>query len=295
MKTPIRSLAAIAAALVVASCASVESSSEYKALNAQVASDEKQLSDFKSKLATEKRDFEYLKDSQSAELAVRSSQIDLAKQQIDSKWSALEKKLKSPQLRSRLINEYAVEDCKYFGYDQRLGMGLFDDLDELREWVNKKEKWKWVVPESDTSGSPYPSLATFKDELDGPCKTALQQGEMDFYKQCKSISRMQLKKNPGQYKGECIRGSIRIAQFDSNTGPCSFQGYFGGGYDVRVQVGVTLDMAKHSTETDCKFLDTLVEDAYIEVWGFVLGSFEYSTTSGGSQTVPALKILRWGK
>jgi hypothetical protein len=185
---------------------------------------------------------------------------------------------------------------KWFVYKS---MGIHDGEYEQRQWLVEQVNSGWDFMgggfgETDTFGSASPqSLLTFNDEAEGPCKTAWRRGLEDWNDECRSPSRMQLKKNPEQYKGECIRGSIRIAQYDSNTGPCSFQGYFGGGYDVRVQVGTTLDTATHATAKECDWFDELVEDKYIEVWAFVLGSYQYSTTSGGNQTVPALRLVAW--
>jgi hypothetical protein len=299
MKAPLRVLTGIIAGLTIASCASVESSSEYKALNAQVASTEKKLSDLRSTLQKKKGDFEDLKESQSAEIAEASSQLDAVKQEREANRRALAAKLESPQVRSRVIQEFVTEACKKHGYYDLKSVGVRDGRDDMLQWVKEQVNSDWDFnvsgfAETDTFGSASPqSLLTFNDAAEGPCNSATRRGEEDFYDECRSLSRMQLKKNPEQYKGECIRGSIRIAQYDSNTGPCSFQGYFGGGYDVRVQVGTTLDTATHATAKECDWLDKLVEDKYIEVWAFVLGSYQYSTTSGGNQTVPALRLVAW--
>ena len=104
-----------------------------------------------------------------------------------------------------------------------------------------------------------------------------------------------INKNPEQFKGKCVKGTVRIAQFDSNTGPCSFQGYIGGGYDVRAQFGQVLDPDKHDEEKECEWTSKLVEDNFITFWAWGLGSFSYDTTSGGKQTVPAFKMVMYSK
>lgn len=117
----------------------------------------------------------------------------------------------------------------------------------------------------------------------------------EFYKTCETVDKKILNKNPDSFKGKCIKGSVRIAQFDPNTGACAFQGYLGGGSDVRAQFGQTLDPNTHDEEKECAWADELVEGNFIEFYGYGLGSFTYKTSIGGSQTVPAFKVFSYRK
>ena len=103
---------------------------------------------------------------------------------------------------------------------------------------------------------------------------------------------MMLKKDTNSYIGKCLRGTVKISQSDAATGPCGFQGYISGDYDVRAQFGLTLDTATHATFTECNDSSKkLTEGRTVEFWGFVIGSYTYTTTSNGSQTIPAFKAV----
>ena len=109
---------------------------------------------------------------------------------------------------------------------------------------------------------------------------------------CETFDRMMQKKDTDSYIGKCLKGTVKISQSDANTGPCAFQGYISGDYDVRAQFGTTLDTATHAIVTDCSdAAKKLTEGRTVEFWGFVIGSYTYTTTSNGSQTIPAFKML----
>ena len=109
---------------------------------------------------------------------------------------------------------------------------------------------------------------------------------------CETFDRLMLKKDTDSFIGRCLRGTVKISQSDAATGPCGFQGYISGDYDVRAQFGTTLDTATHASQTECS--DTtkkLTEGKTVQFLGFVIGSYTYTTTSNGSMTIPAFKLV----
>ena len=64
---------------------------------------------------------------------------------------------------------------------------------------------------------------------------------------------------------------------------------------MRAQFGQTLDPNTHDDEKECSWTKELVEDNFIEFYGFGLGSFTYKTSIGGSQTIPAFKMFSYRK
>ena len=104
-----------------------------------------------------------------------------------------------------------------------------------------------------------------------------------------------LKKDTNSYIGKCLKGTVRISQSDAATGRCAFHGYIGGDYDVRAQFGATLDAAKHAADTNCNDqLTKLIEGKTVQFMAWAIGSYTYTTTSNGSQTIPAFKIISVG-
>ena len=103
---------------------------------------------------------------------------------------------------------------------------------------------------------------------------------------------MVLKRNPEEFRGKCLTGSARIVQADVNTGPCAFQVYLGGGYEVRAQFGPVLDPVAQSTFKDCTTLaKNLTERKTIRFWGYGVGSYSYTTANNSNMTIPAFKIM----
>lgn len=114
---------------------------------------------------------------------------------------------------------------------------------------------------------------------------------------CESIEVDQLEKNPAAYEGRCVVMYARIVQFDSATGPCSFHAELSAtrstrwyNYDVRTTFGYTDSELMSAIETDCPELDDIDGDDFVKVWATGIGSYSYSTTMGGTNTVPSFKI-----
>ena len=148
---------------------------------------------------------------------------------------------------------------------------------------------RWMSTKTDNSYTP--KFNDFYKALDWTnCSSTAYQTVIR--KKCVSFDRKLLKRNPDEFKGKCLIGTVKIVQADSNTGPCAFQGYIGGGYEVRAQFGTGLDVMMHSSNTDCdESYKKLTEGRTITFAAISLGSYSYDTTSGGKQTVPAFKIF----
>lgn len=119
----------------------------------------------------------------------------------------------------------------------------------------------------------------------------------EFLDNCERISVDQVEKNPDGLEGQCFVMYGRIVQFDSNTGPCSFQANIARNnssrwwdYDIRSNFGYEDSEIASSFVTTCPELDNIDGDDFIKVWGTVLGSYRYDTSLGGSNTVPSFKI-----
>ena len=114
---------------------------------------------------------------------------------------------------------------------------------------------------------------------------------------CESVDRGQLERDPSAYEGECLHMFARIVQFDSNTGPCAFHARISAqqesrvfDYDVRSAFGYGPVPELTSLFDDCPDLDGVSNNDIVEVWATGLGPLSYSTTIGGSASVPAFDI-----
>jgi hypothetical protein len=127
-------------------------------------------------------------------------------------------------------------------------------------------------------------------------KTA-EEREADRLAECQSIAVDQLEKNPAAYEGVCVVMYARIVQFDTNTGPCSFHAELSASrstrwsaYDVRSTFGYESTELASARKQDCPALAEIDGDDYIKVWALGVGSYSYSTSIGGTNTVPSFKI-----
>ncbi len=267
-------------------CSGVKNSSEYKKLDSEVAALSKKVEELKSLVPSYEASIDEREQSQAIELAT------LEQQRLDrmDEFAGLLDEIGI----SKVISQFGISACRRQSLEF-LKMQAVRDVDDPEYWaaVQKELDPAEVIFSIQDQGDDYPtSVNSYASQL---AKTSCwRDGENDFYfDYCETVDRLQLKKNPEKFKGKCIRGSVRIAQLDANTGPCSFQGYLSGDYDVRAQFGTTLDTSTHSSVTDCDWTENLVEGKSIEFFGFGLGSYSYSTTSGGSQTVPAFNLVAW--
>ena len=98
---------------------------------------------------------------------------------------------------------------------------------------------------------------------------------------CERVNIEKLKKNPSSYRGQCFRGtSARVAQFDTATGPRTFHATLGSRYGERVE----FNLVRMSGES-------LYEGVRFDWWAVGNGSLTYTTSIGGSMTIPSFTIF----
>lgn len=99
----------------------------------------------------------------------------------------------------------------------------------------------------------------------------------------------------------CYAVEISITQFDANTGPCSFLGYFnepGASYwdsnygpQPSGLFGYTENPYFFSDYTDCPELDSIFENDRVVAAAIHLGPLTYTTISQTENTVPAFQMV----
>lgn len=98
---------------------------------------------------------------------------------------------------------------------------------------------------------------------------------------CERVNIEKLKKNPSSYRGQCFRGtSAWVAQFDTNTGPKTFHATLGSRYGERVE----FNLVRMSGES-------LYEGVRFDWWAVGNGSLTYTTSIGGSMTIPSFTVF----
>lgn len=95
-------------------------------------------------------------------------------------------------------------------------------------------------------------------------------------------------KNPDAHIGRKLVVYGYVAQFDSGTGSNQFRAYTGNAPSSRTY---DFDINTIVTSTDSKILTNLVKDDFVTMYVEVKGSYNYSTTMGGSTTVPKYDLV----
>jgi hypothetical protein len=269
------------AIFATSSCSNPKSSVEYQALETEVEA-------LKSQVQT-------LEDSIAQNVADAQSIVSLTSER-EELINEFDIRLLVTQRSNELVSTLGVDACKSYSTALFEVIAIVDDFgsDYYAEIHKRIRPGMIILGEDAFNAEKYPKgLADYSAALKSTrCSSKADDA---FYKTCETVDKKLLNKNPDAFKGKCIKGSARIAQFDSNTGACAFQGYLGGGYDVRAQFGQTLDPNTHDEEKECSWTEELVEDNFIEFYGFGLGSFTYKTSNGGSQTIPAFKMFSYRK
>ena len=269
------------AVFTTSSCSNPKSSVEYQALETEVEA-------LKSQVQT-------LEDSIAQNVADAQSIVSLTSER-DKLINDLDLVLLATQRFNELVSTVGVNACKSYATAFFETLAIVDGFgsDYYAEIHKRIRPGMVILGEDKFNAEDFPKgLADYSAALKSTrCSSNANNA---FYKTCETVDKKLLNKNPDAFKGKCIKGSVRIAQFDSNTGACAFQGYLGGGYDVRAQFGQTLDPNTHDDEKECSWTKELVEDNFIEFYGFGLGSFTYKTSIGGSQTIPAFKMFSYRK
>lgn len=100
---------------------------------------------------------------------------------------------------------------------------------------------------------------------------------------------LEIVKDPGAAKGQCVTVYGEVSQFDSVTGDSVFRGQAGG-----VKAATSLGFASYPTNAlfdgDAKALGVLVQDDLFTAQVTVAGSQSYDTTLGGKTTVPVFRV-----
>ena len=115
-------------------------------------------------------------------------------------------------------------------------------------------------------------------------------------KVCKNEGFNILNRQPTKFDGQCVTGWGEVVQFDAATGPCAFhmnidedKQWRTYNYDYRVEM-----VSQSRTNTSCSWLDRLEEGDNVAFIAIGNGRLDYTTASGGSMSIPSLKIIQWG-
>lgn len=268
------------------SCSNPKSSVEYKSLEAEIEALNSQIQNLESSIEQRSMDEE------------RITTLNAKREQLIGQFDAI---FSDPIRRKSIASKLGIDACKVLSNKEQgalANLDLTEDLFTSSAWYVETDKGlrpgNVILGTDSFSAENYPqSLADYSAILAASrCRI---NAENEFYKKCESVDKRLINKNPEAFKGKCIKGTVRIAQFDSNTGPCAFQGYLGGGYDVRAQFGLTMNPDTQGELKECSWTKNLVEDNFITFWGYGLGAYTYTTSNGGSQTVPAFKMVAFRK
>ena len=268
------------------SCSNPKSSIEYKTLEAEIATLNSQIQNLESSIEQRNMDEE------------RITTLNAKREQLIGQLDTI---LSDPARRQSIALKLGKDACKVEVEKDNAALAnldLTEDLFSSSAWYVETDKGarpgNTILGEDNFWAPDYPqSLADYSAILAASrCRI---NAENEFYKTCETVDKKLINKNPEAFKGKCIKGTVRIAQFDSNTGPCAFQGYLGGGYDVRAQFGLTMDPDTQGELKECPWTEKLVEDNFITFWGYGLGAYTYTTSNGGSQTIPAFKMVAFRK
>lgn len=294
----------LGAVVPLAGCSDPKSSAEYRELDSVVNEISSDLAQVEADIAEAESSQSEIRSENEAAIAILKTEEGIAKESVskaetdrNTARDLVSSALMDPSVRRKVLVELVEPACEKFGYEYVRGTGVTDDeKDELQRivagMVGKKGMYWWIAADAGP-GDPAGMLA-LSEEFAPRGDSCFDKGSNRFYDECSKFDRLLLKKDPESFKGKCLQGRVKIAQMDSNTGPCSFQGYLDGDYDVRTQFGMVLDLEIQSAVRDCSWAGELKEEMTIDFWAFGLGSYSYSTTSGGTQTVPAFRLLAFG-
>jgi hypothetical protein len=280
-QSPIIKLLCASLVLVLSSCASVKDSEEFKTLDGKVSQLESEISTLEADI-----------DARGAAMT-RLGELKEARERLIQRFEAV---VADPAERQRIVTGWGIDACTRYttAKEQAAGVVNLDYKTNDAYWAKVRELARpadQILGNTQVSEDSLPGIKAYAAAL---AATGCARKAVDaFYDNCETFDKLVMNKNPEAFTGKCVRGTVRIAQFDTNTGPCAFQGYLGGGYDVRAQFGETLDPETHSTVKYCPWTSDLVEDNFITYWAWGLGAFTYDTSNGGKQTIPAFKIVMY--
>lgn len=273
-------LTAVAFVSALTSCSNVKESKEYQTLQSEV-----------TELDTAVKNLEVLLEEAKSAPA-KLEEIKNERLKLREQVSSI---LENPEKRKIVRQQIGIAACEKYIEVAYESTGRVDlDHDENTAfWADVYSHLspaEIILGDTSLSSDDGVGYTAYIQEL--KATDCMSTGANAFWNKCETFDKKIMNKNPDAFIGKCVTGSVSIAQWDTNTGPCSFQGYLGGGYDVRAQFGEILDPNLQSAVKKCDWLSDYVEGNYITFWGLGIGTYSYETTSGGKQTIPAFKVLR---
>lgn len=283
-------------------CSDVESTPEYLSLKDEVENLNSARIDLERDIAQLDAQIVEMQDQQSSETDSAWGSIADLQIVLDSRENEVEETnrlisgwLENPDIRQQVLRDHVIPACERAAEQQWLARGVVDEDDVVevtRANLSAVDLYWMRLADPDTTLYSR-ALEDLRNELAENLDECLRDGFRAGRKSCESVDRLLLKKNPDDFRGMCIIGQVEIVQYDTNTGICSFHGHLDGRSDVRVQFGRTLDPQTHSSQTDCGWFDLLKEGMTIDFWAYGIGSHQYSTSIGGTRSIPAFKLVGW--
>ena len=285
------SIIASAGIVLFTSCSNVKGSTVYKELSSEI-------SDLRSE--TSSANLELKNNLRKLDLATTNSKVaatDLTTLESEAKTAInkMSEMLMNDSVRAQAIQTYAIPACREFEKEFMQFELTGDDSAINTDLAGKKvgaNKRAWYAYSASQEKGIPPGMAKLTSDFENFSNSCGRDGKSDFFKTCKTFDKRFMKKDPSSFKGQCVRGRVKVVQFDTNTGKCAFQGYLDADYDYRAQFGVTLNPENHQTDTKCTWISSIVQDMYVGFWAVGLDAYTYETSNGGKQTVPAFKIMR---
>jgi hypothetical protein len=147
--------------------------------------------------------------------------------------------------------------------------------------VNYDEAWSPVASEADVIAAVEACAAPERNK-------SAEEREAAKFDSYGYLTVDEVVKNPDAFEGQAVIAFGDIVQWDVNTGTCAFHANFlgelGGRYDYDERGEFTAD------EVVCVSLEGIDQDDIVKMWVTGTGSRSYSTSIGGTNTIPTFQI-----
>jgi len=132
-----------------------------------------------------------------------------------------------------------------------------------------------------------------KQALIGAVEGCVLQQQADDAASATPVNVDAIVRNPDAVADQVFVMVVNISQFDTATGNCSFRAYWDGS-DHTYSFDFAGDNAVFTAGfgNDCPALNGIDQDDVVRVWAKSTGSDSYTTTLGGTLTVPSFYILK---
>ena len=107
-----------------------------------------------------------------------------------------------------------------------------------------------------------------------------------------SRSLQRIVKDPDGHVGETVVLFGEVTQFDSATGQCIFRADIGHANMRTWDYYHNAMFVAGDASSDCPELDDVLQDDEVKITATVVSSYTYSTSIGGSATVPLFKVVK---